>query len=195
MNKLEKLNRKRELLNEELFALSFERKDISQRSGKWYSTKKPYLKDVIVIKTISRTKYLCTYVCVSLEHQFKVTLLRTLELEFDIEYTKNFQKEHLKNAKAMVQRDIENGTILTNYAKRFIQGHKNIYYAHPEYMHWDYNKVSSMVNTAKNWKAALKLNRLLDGAVEKVSEMKKEQEIKSEIDSLLNDILGGIKSL
>ena len=195
MNKLEKLNKKRELLKEELFALSFERKDTSLRNGKWYSTKEPYLKDVIVIKTISRTKYLYTYICVSLEHQSKVNLLRTLELEFDIEYTKHFQKEHLKNAKAMVQRDIEDGTILTNYAKRFIQGNKNIYYAHPEHMHSDYNKVLSMVNTSKNWKAALKLNRLLDGSIEKVSEMKKEQEIKSEIDNLLNDILGGIKNL
>jgi len=41
----------------------------------------------------------------------------------------------------------------------------------------------------------IKLNRLLGGSIEKVSEMKKEQEIKTEIDNLLNDILGGIKSL
>jgi len=56
---------------------------------------------------------------------------------------------------------VKSGIIKTNYAKILIEGNSNIYWAHPQYAHSDYNKSRAFENTEPNRALALKINNYL----------------------------------
>jgi hypothetical protein len=169
MKKLEILNAKLSKIENQIELVSFERKDTSyRRSGGYFGTNSANLTGVIVYKQFARTKNLNTYICVSAENESLVNDYKNAKLLVDQEYSrlnkiaqKKFANASILRAKEIVEKDIANGITNTNYAKCFIIGNKNIYYAHPYYGHSDYNKAQLMPNTPKHRKVAAELNQLL----------------------------------
>jgi hypothetical protein len=62
----------------------------------------------------------------------------------------NFAKEQKKN-----------NWMQTNYGKVLIEGDRNIYWAHPQYQHADYNKSRALVNNERNRRVANVINQYL----------------------------------
>lgn len=89
--------------------------------------------------------------------------LRIREL-IRIKEQRKYERECIAYARSIVERDIKSGTINTSYGKVFIQGHRNIYYAHPYFGHEDYNKARLMPNTPKHWRVAQELNKMIETA-------------------------------
>jgi hypothetical protein len=169
MKKIEKLNAQLADLEKQIKTISFERRDTSfRRSGGYFGTNNALTNDVIVVDTIARTKHLNTYVCVNIIHADLIDKYNNLKGEISSEYERinkkarnKWAKDSINSAKDAAERDIKDGTVLTNYAKMFIVGHRHIYYAHPLYGHGDYNKSALMPNTPKHRKVADELNQLL----------------------------------
>ena len=169
MKKIEKLNAQLADLEKQIKTISFERRDTSyRRPGGYYGTTEAFTDDVIVVDTIARTKHLNTYVCVNIIHADLIDKYNNLKGEISAEYERlnklarnKWIKDSINYAKDAVERDIKDGTVLTNYAKMFIVGNRHIYYAHPFYGHGDYNKYALMPNTPKHRKVADELNQLL----------------------------------
>ena len=177
MKKIEILNRTFDRLIKTINTKSFERKDTSyRRSGGYFGTEHANLRDVIVLSSFQRTKHLKTYICLPLDCENLKIEHDSLQRKILEEYNrlnrlgqKKWAKESVKKYTDLVNKDIEDGTINTNYGKIFIQGNKHIYYAHPYYQHYDYNKHRAMPNTPKHWKVAQGLNKLIEQAKLKTS--------------------------
>lgn len=176
MKKLQKIQKEIEKINAEIAAISIEIKDTSyRRSGGYYGTDKADTTGLVIVKTIERTKYLNTYICLNPEYKHLADKYNGLVSMQTNEYKRlnklaqnKWAKESIQKAQEMAERDIANGTIFTNYGKRFIMGNKNIYYAHPEYRHSDYNKAQVMPNTPKHWAVAEQLNAIINSAINNI---------------------------
>lgn len=169
MQKLEKLLKNYLALKLEVYNLSFELKETSiRRSGGYFDTITPDLSNCIVLEEKQRTKHLKTYICLSNENkpQYKAYIsakeLYNTELKrvAKIQQKKDIKAER-QNAIDFVERQINDGTINTNYKKVLILGNTNIYFAHPYYQHSDYNKHKALRNTPQNRKLAKELNKKL----------------------------------
>ncbi|HMT75702.1 MAG TPA: hypothetical protein PKA77_16630 [Chitinophagaceae bacterium] len=172
MTKLQKIQRQLSEVESAISAISFERKDTSyRRSGGYFGTAKADTDDCIIIKSVARTRYLNTYICI---YNNKTNQL--LKLKFDelknimaIEQARlakiarnKWAKESIVKAWEVVRNDVANGWHKTNYGKIMMQGDRHIYYAHPSYGHDDYNKWMAMPNTPANWKAAQEINEFIN---------------------------------
>ena len=133
MKKIEKLNAQLAKVQAQINEVSFERKDTSyRRSGGYYGTEKAITHDVIIIEEYARTKYLNTYVCVSKSNGEIAAKYKALKGEIAAEWARidrlskiRWAKECIEVAKKMVEKDIQDGTIKTNYAKMFIVGKRH----------------------------------------------------------------------
>lgn len=61
-------------LKERLYSQSFERKDTSYKSGRYFGTHAADVRDCLVLESVARTRYLNTYICV--KNTDENTLLR-----------------------------------------------------------------------------------------------------------------------
>jgi hypothetical protein len=172
MKKIDILEKKLQDAETAMQAVSIERKDTSyRRPGGYYGTNNAYTDDVIIVKTIARTKHLNTYVCVSPENKqvadayfsAKEAVKKERERLFKVAQNK-WAKESIQKAIDYTERQIADGTIKTNYAKMFFVGNRNIYVCHPCFGHEDYNKGRIMPNTPKHRKIAEMLNQKLIAA-------------------------------
>lgn len=169
MKKLEILNKKLIKIENQINLVSFERKDTSyRRSGGYFGTNPANLTGVIVYKSFARTKYLNTYICVSIENEALVNDYKNTKILANQEYSrlnkideKRMLTTSIQEAIEFTNKQISEGTVHTNYAKMFIVGNENIYAAHPHYGHSDYNKWCAMPNTPKHRKVAEQLNQRL----------------------------------
>lgn len=71
---------------------------------------------------------------------------------------------HSKQVRAILfaKEQVKDGSIKTNYAKVLIEGNSNIYWAHPNYGHSDYNKSRAFENNESNRLLAAKINAFLN---------------------------------
>lgn len=166
MKKIEKIKAQLDEVKQQLQAVSFERKDISyRRKGGYFGTYKAQTDDVIIINSFLRTKHLRTYICVDKSFSELVANFNKLQIEHTNQFNKQYERESIKEAIEVVNRDIETGVIHTNYGKRFIVGNKNIYYAHPVFKHEDYNKWCAMPNTPMHRRIAEELNKKIEASI------------------------------
>lgn len=112
-----------------------------------------------------------TYICVNQSDAALVEQLKIAENNLNSERArfrkiadKKWAQTSITDAIEYTDRQINNGTIHTNYVKIFIQGNTHIYGAHPHYQHSDYNKFVAMPNTPKHWKVAQQLNAKMQAA-------------------------------
>jgi hypothetical protein len=168
MKATEILTKKLSKIESQVSKVSFERRDTSVKSGKYYSTIKADTEGVIIFETHRRTPHLNAYICVDEQYRELIEQYYKVKAELDEANKKQFVRESIKKSIEAVERDIAAGNHLTNYGKMFIQGNTNIYYAHPFYKHSDYNKWRAMPNTPKHWKIAQELNKKLIDAGMKI---------------------------
>ncbi len=168
MKTTEILTKKLSKIEAQISKVSFERRDTSVKSGKYYSTIKAYTEGLIIFETYRRTPHLNTYICVDEQNRELIEQYYKVKEELEKAHKKLFIRDSIKKSIEAVERDIAAGTHLTNYGKMFIQGKTNIYYAHPFYKHSDYNKWKAMPNTPKHWKIAQELNKKLIDAGMKI---------------------------
>lgn len=172
MKKLEKLIKKVDALQSKINNVSFERKDTSyRRAGGYFGTSHANIDGLIVVSSFARTKHLNTYVCVNQDESKLLRELKQAQFELKTERerlqyiaAKKWAENSIKEAEIFTENQIKDGTILTNYAKIFIEGNKNIYACHPYYKHSDYNKWRAMPNTAKHRRAAEIFNQKMFAA-------------------------------
>lgn len=178
MKKTQQIQKELNRINSEIAKVSFELKDTSfRRSGGYFGTDKADTNGVVIVRTIARTKYLNTYVCVSLNHSQLVNELRGCEAALRSEELRLAKRAYNKWANdsinyctRFVDEQIADGTVNTNYVKVFVVGNNNIYGAHPFYQHSDYNKFRAMPNTAKHRAIANSLNAKLIAAGVNIAE-------------------------
>jgi hypothetical protein len=168
MKKIEKLTKALQEVEAEIAKVSFERKDTSQKSGRYFRTVKADLSDVLVIAKYDRTRHLNTYICVGKEHAELAEKLKQAQALESAEWARiarvresKWAKESIQEARDYAKKQIEEGAVGTNYIKVLIEGNTHIYWAHPGYGHSDYNKGKAMPNTPKHREAAREINRML----------------------------------
>jgi hypothetical protein len=99
-----------------------------------------------------------------------LTINKLAKRAYDLAYCKQHKfiyrpekQIHSKQVRAILfaKEQVKSGIIKTNYAKILIEGNSNIYWAHPQYAHSDYNKSRAFENTEPNRALALKINNYL----------------------------------
>ena len=74
----------------------------------------------------------------------------------------NRTEQPIINAVNFMRRQVEDGSVDTNYGKILIEGKTSIYWAHPYYGHSDYNKHRAFKNDQKGRKAMRLINSILN---------------------------------